>query len=110
MIAYTKNRLEIDGETWTLEFSVLDAFEFCDGIIVLFHPDEGIKMSGQFANLVCLAKTGEKKWVAELPTVKSADAYYRISSREPLVVNSFCSYRCEIDLSTGKIIQKRFTK
>ena len=62
-------------------------------------------------NLFCYSPEGIVLWKAEHPTGDNAeDYYYRISSHLPLVVNSFSSYRCEIDLSTGKIIRKDFFK
>ena len=53
---------------------------------------------------------GEIAWVAELPTEKKMDVYYKISHRKPLIAYSFSSYECEIDINNGKIIRKEFDK
>jgi hypothetical protein len=38
------------------------------------------------------------------------DAYYQIVSEAPIVADSYCSYRCMLDATTGKILEKEFFK
>ncbi|MFC1748567.1 hypothetical protein ACFL2V_07140 [Pseudomonadota bacterium] len=109
-ISYSKNSVTIAGVTITLEHVVLIAFELKGKVIVLFDPDEYIPKFGQFNNFIALDLEGAKMWEAELPTTETGDCYFKVSSREPLIVNSYKSYVCEIDSDTGKIISKNFTK
>ena len=55
-----------------------------------------------------LGASGEKIWEADLP--EAADYYYRICSVSPLIVNSFSSHKCEIDLRSGAIKSREFLK
>ena len=109
MIQCSNGKLEVNGVAWELDYPVLDAFAYDSNVIVLFDPDAGLKIPN-FANLVCYGNDGEKIWVAELPTNKTADTYCGIISRSPLLLYSFCSYDVEIDPNTGKIIKQNFTK
>ena len=110
MISFNDKKLNINGNEYTLDYTIYDACEFDDRVIVLFHPDEGIKMPDQFANLVSFTLNGQKEWTANLPTSSNADVYYKITSKTPLIVNSMQSYKCKIDLSTGKILKADFYK
>ncbi len=112
------NILTIDGQSIQLAWPVLDAIEDGDRVFVLLDPDSYLldhnykKMRRQGAaairNLVAIAKNGIQLWEAELP--ERSDYYYRISSSRPLIVNSFSSYRCEIDAADGTITRKAFLK
>lgn len=97
------------GGILELEYPILDAFQLAGNIIVLFEPDAK-KGPGQFRNLVALKPDGERIWEAELPTMMSSDAYYRFSSRNPVVADSLSSFSCTIDDSTGRILGKNFYK
>jgi hypothetical protein len=106
-VQFVENRIEVDGQWVQLEHPIQDAFRDGDRTVVLFDPDSA---PGAFANLICLGRDGKRLWQADLPERGRADVYYRISSRRPLVVNSFSSYKCEIDRATGRIIGKEFMK
>jgi hypothetical protein len=117
-ISFQGKSLEIDGNAIAMPWPVLDALEQGDKVFVLFDPDSYLldpnykKMRKQGApairNLIALTKTGVILWEAEMPD--PADYYYRIESRKPLVALSFSSYRCEIDLQSGRITGKQFLK
>lgn len=110
-IKFENNNLLTTDIKVELDYKILVAYEATENtIIVLLDPDSNLSKFGQFNNLVALDKEGKEKWTAELPTTTSGDCYMQIVSREPLVVDSFSSYRCQIDLETGKIEQKRFYK
>jgi hypothetical protein len=109
-INYSKKTVTIDGVTVALEYAVLVAFELMGNVIVLFDPDELIPKSGRFHNLIALDMNGSKLWEAELPTTSTGDCYIEISSKKPLQAISFKSYVSEIDIGTGMIISKNFTK
>ena len=110
MILFNNKILSINGEDHLLDFQIYEMSIYNDQVVVLFHPDEGLNMQGQFPNLVCFAFDGHKKWTADLPTSNNGDVYYKIVSKNPLIVNSMQSYQCQIDIGTGKILKRDFYK
>lgn len=120
-ITYYDSLLEIDGKVVEMPSPIREAFIVERRIIVLMDQFADLKgpildikevrNAPKGTNLLCCSPDGIVLWEAELPTGENAeDYYYRISSRSPLVLNSFSSYRCEIDPATGKIIRKDFFK
>jgi len=120
-ITYDGSQLQIDGKAVETPSPIREAFAVKWGIIVLmdqFGDLKGpildireIRNAPKGTNLFCYSPDGIVLWKAELPINNNEeDYYYRISSRSPLIVNSFSSYRCEIDPTTGKIIRKEFLK
>lgn len=117
-ITFQGKEVAVDGKRFEMPWSVLDAFELDEQVIVLFDPDAYLldpnykaqRRQGREANrnLCAFSRNGEKVWEAEFPD--EADYYYAISSRSPLRVNSFSSFQCEIDPRTGKIKSKTFFK
>ncbi len=87
-----------------------DAFVLDGLLVVLYVPSSESGKVGQFNNLVALGESGEPVWIAELPTTETADCYYRVRSRTPLVVLSVKSFVCTLDPATGQIIEKEFVK
>ncbi len=104
------NTIRINDISVTLDYVIIDFFLSGSRIIVLLDSEANLGNHGQFKNLMCLKADGKLDWVAELPTAKLFDAYYKIAKKNPLIVYSRCSYTCEIDINTGKIIRKEFTK
>lgn len=110
--------LIVGSVTLSLEHTVRDAFQAGDKIIVLFDADsyltgpsyrqEQRRGKDSVRNLIALSENGRLVWEAEFP--EGADYYYRIVCREPLVALSFSSYRCEIDVQTGRIAARQFLK
>ena len=109
-IRFSKNTVVINSMPINLKYKIAVAFEKNGIVIVLFDPDEYIPKFGQFRNLVGLNCQGTKLWEAELPTNETGDCYFKIRSQYPLKAISFKSWICEIDIRTGKIISKCFTK
>ena len=118
MIECIEGKLRVDGVVWKLDYLVSDAFENNSKIIVLFDSDGGLNLP-KFNNLVCFDRNARQLWIAELPIDTprdkyfrhaKSDVYYSIISRQPLIAYSFSSYEAEINLDTGKIIKKTFTK
>lgn len=117
-ISFQGRVLVIDGQPIQMPWPVLDAIEHGVAVFVLFDPDSYLldpdykKMRRQgtpaIKNLVAIDKSGNKLWEADLPM--ASDYYYRIVSAAPLIANSFSSYRCEIDISSGAIKGKDFLK
>ena len=56
------------------------------------------------------AESGHLAWRAEDIRAGATDGYTSIISEEPLVVGNFACFDCTIDLSTGKVLAKVFTK
>lgn len=120
-ITYDGSQLQIDGKTVETPSPIREAFAVRWGVIVLmdqFADFKGpvldireIRNAPKGTNLFCYSSDGTVLWKAELPGGEdSEDYYYRVSSRSPLVVNSFSSFRCEIDPASGRIIGKDFFK
>jgi outer membrane protein assembly factor BamB len=94
---------------------VESAFAADGKVIVLYDADVywqgfGTFQFGQFENLVALDPDGKKIWTAELPTNYPGDCYYEMRPGRPLVAYSWQSYICKIDIDTGKIVDREFTK
>lgn len=110
MISFRDDILNLNGKDYKLDYRIYDVREYDDQVVVLFHPDEGLNVPGQFANLVSFTLDGQKKWAAEFPTADSVHVYCKIVSSTPLCVLSMASYSCEINLATGKVVKADFYK
>jgi hypothetical protein len=112
-VSHDGDIVKIDGKPLRMEYMVRDAF-WADGrAIVLLDPDAFMDhpaYGGRKAprkpiqNLRAYSPSGEMFWEAEQPEMD--DHYYRIESREPLVALSFSAFRCDLDLSNGRILKK----
>jgi hypothetical protein len=79
-----------------------------DGVVLFDYPLE--ERHGTFANLIRITPSGTIVFHAELPE-KSGDFYVRAEIRDgKLIANSWSCYRVSIDISTGLIIERVFTK
>jgi hypothetical protein len=110
MIIFSANRILLSGSVIELDYPILEVYQLADRILVLYDPDTYNLAFGQFKNLLCLNLKGGKLWEAELPTTQSGDCYYKIKSVNPLIAYSINSYICEIDIVSGKILNKEFIK
>jgi len=108
MIEIKDNKVQFDSCEINGEYPVYDARQAGSILLVLYRP-ESVRI-GQFRNLVAFDLSGCEVWRAELPTSMSMDAYYQIVSENPIVADSYCSYRCMIDEATGNILKKEFFK
>jgi hypothetical protein len=108
-VEFSERSITLANGILELEYPILDAFQLEGKIIVLFHPDAK-KSPGQFKNLVAVRANGDRIWEAELPTTMSSDAYYRFSSKNPIIADSLSSFSSTIDDSTGRIARKNFYK
>jgi len=117
-LSFNDIKLRIGDCEVVTPWPVLDAFDDGHRIIALLNPDAYLtdptykiqRRSGlpPNKNLLAYSYDGHLLWAADFPT--NVDYYYRISSQQPLLVNSFSSFRCEIDPATGKITRKDFFK
>ena len=112
LVSHDGDIVKIDGKPLRMEYMVRDAF-WADGCaVVLLDPDAFLDAPGgarkaprkPIRNLRAYAPSGEVLWQAEQP--EANDHYYLVESREPLVVLSFSAYRCDIELSSGRILEK----
>jgi hypothetical protein len=120
-ISYEGTSLNIGGRIVETPWPVREAFELDGRVVALLDQQAHLKVpildiremrnAPRGRNLFCYSPDGRLQWKAEFPGGDdSEDYYYRISSRSPLKVNSFSSFRCEIDPETGRIIRKEFYK
>lgn len=109
-LKYSCNVITFKGQNITLKYDVLDAYEIKDTLIVLLNPDSFIGKEKGVKNLIAFNSNIEKIWEAEFPQTIKPDYYWKISSRFPLVVKSFSSSDCEIDLNNGKVLKSIFYK
>jgi hypothetical protein len=90
-------------------FPVLDARLIADTVLVLcdwmtFPKGEPAR------NLFAYSPIGELLWQAQDIGMGAFDAYTDITSESPLVVFNYACFACTIDLSTGEVTSKQFTK
>jgi len=102
------NKVRYHGKELTGDYPVYDARFIGELLLVLYRPES--HRGGQFQNLVAFDAEGRQVWKAELPTTSSMDAYYQLVSESPIVVDSYCFYRCTIDAKSGRIVKKEFFK
>ncbi len=117
-LVFDNNRIHIGDNVITTDYPILDAFSCAGKIVVLLDPDSYLKdpnykakrREGEkdYGNLQAYSREGIWLWSAEFP--EESDYYHTIASRNPLIVHSFSSYICEIDLDDGSILDKEFTK
>ena len=113
-IAFAGSSLDIDGQSVELPWPVLQVMEHKDKIFVLLDPDTYLTESGRkkdapaLRNLWAFDTTGRKIWEAEFP--EASDYYYRLTSADPLIANSFSSHICTIDSGNGALLQAQFVK
>jgi hypothetical protein len=90
-ISFKGNTLTIDGQLVQLAWPILDAIEEGNRLFVLLDPDSYL-----------LDPSYKKMRRQGTPAIRN--------SSKPLVVNSFSSYRCEINSENGTILKKEFLK
>jgi hypothetical protein len=112
------NAVVVNGNTIDVGSRILDAQATASIVLILIDPDSYLedpeyrckRRSGLPAirNLQAFSLRGERLWDAEMP--EEADYYHTIVNADPIEVDSFSSFRCQIDPRTGKIAAKRFMK
>jgi hypothetical protein len=107
---YVERELFIDGTRHEMPYPIDYAIEYGDSVVILFDPDSADEGNGRFHNLVAVDRSGKVRWTADLPTADPGDRYYKIASNDPLTAYSVRSYDCVIDQSSGRILERTFTK
>jgi hypothetical protein len=91
-------------------FPVLDAREIDDTIVVVYDY-MSFPRGEPSRNLFAYSRrTGDELWRAEDIGAGAIDGYTGVISESPLIVFNFACFECRIDLQTGKVISKVFTK
>lgn len=109
-VSFSGTNITVGELTWQVEHPVLQAFVVGSNVVVLYDSDVHKEKFGQFPNLVAFSFEGEKLWTAELPTNESGDSYYRAYVEDGLMADSWKSFACRIDESSGRIKSKIFYK
>lgn len=91
-------------------FRVLDAREIGD-VIVVVYDYMAFPRNEPSRNLFAYSRaTGEELWRADDIGAGATDGYTGVISESPLVVGNFACFDCHIDIQTGKVVSKAFTK
>ncbi|MBY0273392.1 MAG: hypothetical protein K2X02_08340 [Alphaproteobacteria bacterium] len=112
-LSFEEKKLETTTFSKELDYPIQDVIYLAKNqtYIILFDRDSNIRKWGQFPNIICLNSKGEKIWTVELPTTDTGDSYFRMRFKNgKLIADSWKSYSCDIDVNTGKIIERIFTK
>ena len=117
-VSHDGDIVKIDGKSVRMEYMVRDAFWVDGRAVVLLDPGAFLddiaygkarrRPRDPVQNLRAYSPSGEMLWQAELP--QEHDHYYMIESREPLIALSFSAFRCDLDLSNGRILNKEKLK
>jgi hypothetical protein len=86
-VRFIERELFVNGNRHELPYPIDDAVEYEEIVIILFDPDSA-EGYGPFHNLIAIDSSGRTKWKADLPTHNPGERYYKIFSKEPLVVYS----------------------
>ncbi len=109
-------RLSFDDQTircgnheWHVPYPIDDA-RLIDELIVVLYQYMSAPICEAFPNLEAFSLSGKKLWTAELPNTGGTATYVGMNNDLPLIAWSFSCWMCEIDINTGRILQKHFTK
>ncbi len=88
---------------------ILESRKIGDRILIIYDYMDYPRYK-QAQNLMAYDLDGNVLWTAEHPTNTTADCYVNFISEDPLWVWNFACYECRIDINSGKLIDKVFTK
>ncbi len=104
-----ENQITFRGGVRKIPHPILDSRKIGDRILIIYDYMD-YPLEKQARNLLAYDQDGNQLWTAEHPTDKKTDCYVKFISDDPLWVLNFASYDCRIDIKTGKLIDKVFTK
>ena len=90
-------------------YPVFEAREIGERVLVLYDY-MAFPRGEPSRNLFAYDLTGKQLWRAEDIGQGATDGYTNIISEVPLIVGNFACFNCTIDISTGKVLEKKFTK
>ena len=102
-------RVFVEPHWWRFSQRILDARRIDDRVLVIFDYME-FPNGRPAQNLVAYDLEQKEVWKPENPENGVADAYVNFISEEPLKVWNFACYVCTIDVKTGRLLEKQFTK
>jgi len=118
MIHIDSNNLYYGSIHVSTSYPIKEAHQIGNAVLVLIDPSSYLNDSSYpkerrrgvnaLRNLLLFSDQGKLIWEAEFP--EHVDYYYRIISTSPIVVYSFSSYQCMIDINSGKIMEMEFMK
>jgi len=109
-IAVESGRIVHSRGSISSSYPVLEAYEVGDTVLVIYDY-MAFPQLGPCRNLFAYsAKTGLELWRAQDIGQGQVDAYTNFISEAPLVVGNFAGYSCELDIATGQVVNKVFTK
>lgn len=91
-------------------FSVFETREIGDLIVIVydymaFPRNEPSRILIAYSGLM-----GKELWRADDIGAGDTDGYTDVISESPLIVGNFAGFDCHIDIQTGKVVSKVFTK
>lgn len=107
-IDFNKSTIHINGKSFDLGLPIKRAKMIKNLVIVIFDLDQVESSYSQIKNCKAYDKDGNLIWVADHPTNTSSD-FYQDFNENNLLWN-FCGLLCQLDFSTGKILNTHFTK
>jgi hypothetical protein len=99
----------VERRWWRFERRVLQARRIGDRVLVIFDY-MNFPQGRPAKNLVAYDLSQQELWRAETPEGGPADAYVNFICDDPLKVWNFACYVCTIDVTTGCLVDKSFTK
>jgi hypothetical protein len=98
------------GGSLPAEYPVLESREI-GGLIVVVYDYMAFPQGQPARNLFAYsASSGELVWRADDIGAGDTDAYTNILYEQPLVVGNFAGCTCTLELGSGKVLSKVFTK
>jgi hypothetical protein len=101
--------VSVSGGDIDAGFPVLDARQIADVVVVICNW-MAFPRGEPARNLFAYSITGECLWRAEDIGMGEVDAYTGITSEDPLSVFNYACFACRIDLKSGAVMSKQFTK
>lgn len=110
-VTYIDNFLYVNSQKIECSQVIKEVLEFEKIIVVLLNPNAKTDKKKKYRNLIAYDYKGQYIWSADLPKSRMVnDAYWKISSKSPLIVKSFSSNDCTIDIKNGEIKEISFYK
>lgn len=103
------NKIDFKDGSIPAPYEVIEAREIDERIVVIYDYMEFPK-NKPARNMFAYNKVGKKLWRAQDIGMGATDAYTNILSESPLNVGNFSGFNVSIDLVTGKVIGREFTK
>ena len=113
-VPFDNNIVNAENSIIRVPYKIIDAWllETLKYIIILMDPNVNLS-TARFNNLIVydLSKPSDVKYKIDLPTSSGPDCYTEANvDGDKLSAFSFSCYRCRIDIKTGTIVSKSFTK